>query len=105
MKDIIAQFYETVNFPSGLCTIPDARENGVINSEVVFECVSAYKEDPCRYRVQRCTPYLAKDLYGPDPEHLLFGWTSTHSAYNTWIDHFENNVHDDDEVVIAWRRV
>lgn len=104
MKDIIAQFYETKHFPSELCTIPDAREKGITNSEVVFECIVAFKDIPEFYRVQRCTPYLAKDLYGPDPEHLLFGWTSTHFV-NHWIDHFENNVHDDDEVVIAWRKV
>ena len=103
MKDIIEKYYETKEFPANLCTIPDAKEAGVINSETVFECVIADKDFPHLYRIERCTPYLAKDLYGPDLEHYLFGWAST--TFNSWVDHFENNVHDDGEVVIAWRKV
>jgi len=103
--DLISNFYETVNFPKDVCKIKNPNEAGVFDSDVKFECVTFNKKYPGEHRILQCTPYAAKDNIKENESYgkILFGWASIN--FDSWIDHFENNIHDDDEVVIAWRRI
>jgi len=103
MIDLIDKYFETKHFPEELCTIQNPREDDVMDSDVLFQVVLYNNTFPNSYRVALATPYIAKDTYNDNNGKEFFGWASSNGDY--WFDHFENNVHDDSEVVIAWRKV
>lgn len=103
MKDIIKKYFETKHFPEELCTIQNPREYDVMDSDVLFQVVLQNKNFPNSYKITLATPYVAKDTYDDNYGKEFYGWTSYNGDY--LFNHFENNIHNDPEVVIAWRKV
>lgn len=99
--DLLCTQWETKEFPVDLCTVPYPEEEGVMEApaEVLFLCVLTDKRFGHRARIELVRPYTFKKPDGL----ILFGWASMDGAVTR--GHFENGVHDDDEVVVAWKEV
>lgn len=93
--------FNTGDFPWHLCTIQNEREPDVLDSDAIFLVVLVSKSTPHYFRVEQARPYTAKDL--EDPNRIFYGWASVQT--DGWFDHKERPIHEDDERVVAWKRV
>lgn len=87
--------FETKDFPEHLCVFQSAREETVLDSEVVYLCVVVDDRFPQECSVKQLRPYTCRDI---ETNELLFGWTDG----DAWVDHFERSVHEDHQRVVAW---
>lgn len=96
--------WETKRFPVELCTAK-AQEKGIQDSTVPFLCIVVDKRSSSHGGLHVLYPYTAKnlpELIRAGEAAILFGWRDKDGNY---YDHFENNVHEDDAVVVAWHRL
>ena len=92
--------FETEKFPKESCTIQNAREKEVKDSPEgeVYLCVVVDKRFPNQCRLEHLRPYTAKN-----GRKLLFGWAQI--DFDGFVDHITNSVHQDDQRVVAWKKV
>lgn len=104
IKEMFPDF-ENVEFPAALCNVRNVREPEVMDSEALFLCVLVDMRFPTQFRAEHLHPYTAVDVHGYGAEGVrgavLYGWTDG----NNWYDHQDNSVHEDDERVVAWKRI
>lgn len=101
---ILALFpnFETEVFPAGLCTVPNDREDTVLDSppSARFLCVLVDCRWPRECTVKVLRPYTADDVFVTGNKAYLYGWVDESGNY---VDHKERSVHGDDCRVVAWR--
>jgi hypothetical protein len=100
--------FETSGFPVDQCVAQDKREPEILNSNTLYLCVVVDHVLSDRLEVRVLSPYVCKLEEGHmDFEHSnngnLFGWNTPNK--DSYVDHFEHNIHDDDDVVVAWKRI
>lgn len=105
LLDLLAGGFETKVFPEGDCTVQNEREPEVLDSNAWFLCLTVDKDSSSYGRLSVLKPYTARNLPEAIEEgepSILFGWVDRDGNIR---DHFERNVHDDDELVVAWKRL
>jgi len=92
---------EDGDFPRISCTVPNANEAGIVDSEESFLCVVVDGRFPSDARVKILFPYTAQNFPGESPE-ILYGWVDEHgNLYDSAV----RSINDDDEQVVAWKKV
>ena len=95
--------FEQRRFPEELCVSRNPKEQDVFESDQLFLCIVVDRRFKKSFRGVIAKPYLYKDLDFEDPsEGVMYGWVDTNGNI---IDHFEKQIHLDDEVVIAWKKL
>lgn len=97
--DIFNGFERTI-FPESECTIPNAREPDVKDSDSVYLCVVVDDRFPHQFEVMFLHPYTAVDC---EDGSTLYGWTRMDR--NNYVDHCMRAIHCDHERVVAWKKV
>lgn len=105
LLDLLAGGFETGAFPEWECTIPNEWEPDVTDSNVWYLCLTVDNHFTNVGGISVLKPYTALNLpecvdEGGHP--ILYGWADKDGNF---FDHFEQNVHDDHLVVVAWKRL
>jgi len=90
--------FETKVFPESLCTLTNAREPEVKDCPQRFLCVLVDERFPEECHLQTLHPYTCPDI---EDGSILYGWTDGNNVY----DHFERDIHQDHQRVVAWKLV
>jgi hypothetical protein len=98
----ISLSFDTGSFPVEECIHPCPREAGVLEGKDLYLCLLVDVRFPDTARLILAFPYTCIAL-PEDGGGTLWGWSS--QLGKQWYDHKENCVHDDDERVIAWKKV
>jgi len=105
LLDLLSDGFETETFPESECTLPNKREAGVMDGNAWYLCLWVDKRFSDEGGISVLKPYTSENLpecIAEGEPKILFGWADKNG--NTR-DHFEKNIHDDYEVVIAWKRL
>lgn len=94
----ISSSFETKKFPAESCIKPSPHEEGCMDSEEIYLCVIVDRHYPSQCRMEHLRPYTAKD-----GRMTLYGWSRM--DFDGYIDHVTRSIHDDDERVVAWKKV
>lgn len=98
MLDIFQGFERTV-FPESECTIPNAREPEVKDSDSVYLCV-VVDDRFSRIELMFLHPYTAVHC---EDGTTLYGWARI--SRDNYVDHCTRTIHCDNERVVAWKKV
>ena len=105
LKNLLSTFTpaKKENFPEKECVIPTG-EQGVYESSNWYWCALFLKDFPeDGIRFVRLKPYIWR---GSDflscKEVTLYAWIT--GQRNEYFDNYENSIHDDDAVVIAFKK-
>lgn len=97
-EQIICDGWETKKFPREVCTEKDKVDPTIIDSKTLHVCLVVDKRFGGRAELVTAFPYLYSTA-----DECLFGWVASCSGRT--FSHMENSVHDDDQIVIAWKKV
>ena len=100
MLNDIFEGFERSLFPESECTIPNAREPEVTDSDSVYLCVIVDERFPYQFEVMFLHPYTAVDCMDGS---TLYGWAQMGGM--RFVDHCTRAIHDDHERVVAWKKV
>lgn len=100
MLDIF-QGFERAAFPESECTIPNAREPDVTDSDSVYLCVVVDDRFPHNANLEYLRPYTAVDYY--NKSMLLYGWACIDT--DGYIDHCVHPIRGDHNRVVAWKKI
>jgi hypothetical protein len=93
--------FERSGFPEALCTHQNSREPEVFDADQDFVCVLADSRFPSELRLKVLRPYVWRGNDFETGEFLTrWGWTDGDNVF----DHWENNINDDYEFVVAWEK-
>lgn len=87
-------------FPEWECTIPNAREPEVKDSDSVYLCVVVDDRFPHQFEVMFLHPYTAVHC---EDGSTLYGWMRM--GRKGCVDHCTRPIHLDLERVVAWKKV
>lgn len=89
--------FERKAFPEAECIEPDKRESGVYNATTNYVCYCIDERFKDQASVRILIPYVYKES-----KEVFYGWVDKDGNI---FAHFEKEINQGDETVIAWKKI